>query len=209
MTERRRRPLTPHEIRSLQIRRIGMRKGYDPAAVHELLQRLAEEIASRDHTISDLTGRLSRAETEAYARRHGALPASPDSGRVEDLLAEIDIKLKAQEYADEMIASAQHGAAQIVEQSKQHASAVLTDAHRAAEQAAHAYRARAGNDYNPDREELARLLGLARWAQGQLAGLHQQLTATNSTVSKELDSIIERLQPAIDSGPRRHPGAVS
>jgi DivIVA domain-containing protein len=199
---RRHRPLTPHEIRNVQLRRIGLRKGYDPAAVDELLQRLADEVAAREQTISDLTGRLSRAEAEAYARRHGALPAVPESRRLEDMLAEIDIKLQAQRYADEVIATAQQGAAQIVEQSRQQASQVLSDAHRAAEQAAHAYRARAGSDYNPDREELARLLGLARWAQGQLAGLHQQITATNNTVSKELDSIIARLAPAIEQGPQ-------
>src|SRR5690606_38291929 len=39
---RRHRPLTPHEIRNVQLRRIGLRKGYDPAAVDELLQRLAD-----------------------------------------------------------------------------------------------------------------------------------------------------------------------
>lgn len=199
MTEQRRRPLTSHEIRNLQLRRIGLRKGYEPQAVHELLQRLADEVASRDRTISDLTGRLTRAENEAYARRHGTLPAAPDHGKVEELLAEIDVKLKAQQYADEMIASAQHGAAQIVEQGKLQASQILSDAHKAAEQAARAYRARAGAGYSPDREELARLLALAQWAQAQLAGLHQQITATDSTVSRELGSIVERLQPLLEA----------
>lgn len=200
MSEQRRRPLTPHEIRNLQIRRIGLRKGYDPTAVHEVLQRMADEVASRDRTISDLTGRLTRAENEAYARRHGTLPAAPDTRRIEDMLGEIDVKMKAQQYADEVIASAQHGAAKIVEQGKHQASQILGDAHRAAEQAAHAYRAQAGSDYNPDREELARLMGLAQWAQAQLAGLHQQITATNATVGRELGSIVERLRPALESG---------
>jgi cell division septum initiation protein DivIVA len=198
MNDRRRRPLTAHEIRNLQIRRIGLRKGYDPNAVHELLQRLSDEVASRDRTISDLTSRLTRAENEAYARRHGTLPAAADEGQITDLLAEIDVRLKAQQYADEVIASAQHGAAQIVRQGRHQASQILGDAHKAAEQAAHAYRQRAGADYNPDKEELARLLALAQWAQAQLGGLHQQMTATNTTVARELSSIGERLRPILD-----------
>lgn len=205
MSEARRRQLTPNEIRNLQIRRIGLRKGYDPAAVHELLQRLADEIATREQTISELTTRATRAETEAYARRHGTLPATSETRRVEDMLAEIDSRMKAQQYADEVIASAQHGAAEIVEQSKHQASQILTDAHRAAEQAAHAYRARAGAEYNPDREELARLLGLAQWAQAQLSGLHQQVSATNAMVNRELGSIVERLQPVLEDRPEQVP----
>lgn len=200
MHEGRRRPLTANEIRNLRIRRVGLRKGYDPTAVDDLLARLAEETAQRERTIGDLTSRLARAEAEAYARRHGTLPAVPRSRNLEEMLVEIDIKMKAQQYADEVIASAQHGAAQIVEQGRQQASQILNDAHRAAEQAAHAYRARAGADYNPDREELARLLALAQWAQGQLAGLHQQISATNAMVGKELGSIVERLRPALEPG---------
>lgn len=200
MTEQRRRPLTPHEIRNVRLRTIGLRKGYEPAAVHELLQRLAEEAASREATIADLNGRLHRAEMEAYARRHGTLPASALAVNLEEMLAEIDVKLKAQQYADELIASAQHGAAQIVEQGRQQASQVLADAHSTAEHAAHRYRANAGASYDPDREELARLLGLAQWAQAQLAGLHQQIQATDATVSKELRGIAERLRPVLESG---------
>lgn len=200
MTEhRRRRPLTPHEIRNVRLRTIGLRKGYDPAAVHELLQRLAEETASREGMIADLSGRLHRAEAEAYARRHGTLPASTGAVNLEEMLAEIDVKVKAQQYADELIASAQHGAAQIVEHGRQQASQILSEAHGAAEQAAHRYRAQAGGSYNPDREELARLLGLAQWAQAQLSGLHQQIQATDSTVSKELRGIADRLRPVLEA----------
>jgi cell division septum initiation protein DivIVA len=198
MTERRRRPLAPHEIRNLRISRSGLRKGYDPGSVHELLQRLAEETASRDAMIADLSSRLHRAEVEAYARRHGVLPAAQNGSPLAELLAEIDVTMRAQRHADEVIAAAQHGAAQIVQQSRQQASQILDDAHRAAEQAARSYRARAGAGYDPDREELARLLGLAQWAQAQLAGLHQQITATDATVSKELNTIVERLRPAIE-----------
>jgi DivIVA domain-containing protein len=201
MNEGRRRPLTANEIRSLRIRRVGLRKGYDPAAVDDLLARLAEETASREQTIGELTSRVARAEAEAYARRHGTLPAVPRSRNLEEMLVEIDVKMKAQQYADEVIASAQHGAAQIVEQGRQQASQILNDAHRTAEQAAHAYRAQAGANYSPDREELARLLALAQWAQAQLAGLHQQISATNAMVGQELGSIVERLKPALKAGP--------
>jgi cell division septum initiation protein DivIVA len=203
MSEHRRRPLTPHEIRNLRISRIGLRKGYDPAAVHELLQRLAEETASRDAMISDLSSRLHRAEAEVYARRHGVLPAAPEGSQLAEMLAEIDVAMKAQRQADELIAAAQQGAAQIVQQGRQQASQILEQAHRAADEAARSYRAQAGAGYDPDREELARLLGLAQWAQAQLAELHQQITATDARVSTELGTIIERLRPAIESEQRQ------
>src|SRR5690606_24584671 len=45
MYEGRRRPLTANEIRTLRIRRVGLRKGYDPHEVDDLLTRLAEETA--------------------------------------------------------------------------------------------------------------------------------------------------------------------
>lgn len=201
MSEARRRPLTPHEIRNLRIRRIGLRKGYEPGAVEELLQRLADDAASREHTINDLANRLDRAETEAYARRHGTLPAAPNQARLDDLLADVHSRLRAQQYAEELIASAQRGAAQIVAQGREQASQILHEAHRAAEQAARDYRAEVGAGYRPDQEELARLLGLTQWAQSQLAALHQQITTTNSTVCQELASIIERLHPAVAGEP--------
>lgn len=199
MTELRRRPLTPNEIRSRQLRRIGLRKGYDATEVDELLRQLADEAASRDRTISELSGRLHRAETEAYARRHGTLPAGANQVRVDDMLAQIDQRTKAQHYADELIASAQMGAAQIVAQGKEQASQILRHAYQAAQEAADAYRAQAGNGYRPEQEELARLLGLAQWAQSQLVNLHQQITDTNTRVSNELIGIVERLRPAVES----------
>jgi hypothetical protein len=123
MTGRSRRPLTPHEIRDAPLRRIGPRKGYEPAAVHELLRRLAEETAARERTIGELTGRLLR--------------AGPALDPVEDPVERARL---AQQYADELITVAQHAAAQIVEQARQQARQLLADADRAAQQAARAYR---------------------------------------------------------------------
>lgn len=200
MLKHRRRPLTAYEIRNVRLRTIGIRKGYEPGAVHELLQRLAEETAGRDATIADLTSRLHRAEVEAYARRHGTLPASPTAD-LDDMLAEIDLKMKAQQHVDEFIALAQHGGAQIVEQSRQQAGQIIATAHADAEQAVHAYRAGAGVDCGPDREELARLLGLVQWAQAQLAGLHEQVRTADVTVGRELRGIVDRLRPALESDP--------
>lgn len=195
----RRRPLTAHEIRNARLPTIGLRKGYDPAAVQTLLQRLAEETASRDATISEMASRLHRAEVEAYARRHGALPASP-TANLDDLVAEIDLKMRAQQAADELIAVAQHSGAQIVEQGRQQASEVVASAHADAAEVARAYRAHVGTDQWPDRQELARLLGLVQWAQAQLAGLHEQIRAADLTVGRELRGIVDRLRPALESG---------
>jgi DivIVA domain-containing protein len=196
MITQRRRPLTAYEIRNLRLRTIGLRKGYDPGAVHELLQRLAQETASRDATITDLANRLHRAEIEAYARRHGALPASP-TANLDDLVSDIDLRMKAQQYADELVALAQHAGAQIVEQSRHQAARIIAAAHADGEEVTHAYRTQAALDQRPDRAELARLLGLVQWAQAQLAALHQQVRSTDLAVGQELRSIAERLRPAL------------
>jgi DivIVA domain-containing protein len=135
---RSRRPLTPHEIRTVRLRRLGPRKGYDPAEVDALLRRLAEEAAGRDRTIGDLAARLSRAEAELAQRRGVARDQTPLAGR----LAEIERARTAQQYADELIEVAQHAAAQLVEQAKRQAAALLNDAHRVAAQTAQASRAR-------------------------------------------------------------------
>jgi DivIVA domain-containing protein len=91
MSRHRSAPLTAQEIRAIRLRMIKVRKGYDPGAVHELLHRLAEETASRDAAIANLTSRLHRAEIEAYARRHGTLPASLTPPELESMAAEVDV----------------------------------------------------------------------------------------------------------------------
>lgn len=199
---RRREPMTPHEIRNAELPRIGRRRTYQPDAVHELLWRLAEETAARDAVIAEQAARLNRVERELYARRHGALPAAAGAPNLDELLAEVDERAKAQRYADEVIATAQHGAAQIVSQGKRQAQQVLMDAHRAAEQAAHDYRAAAGADYQPEQEQLERVVAISQWAIRQLAALREQVNATGSVVTTELSDVVARLQPAVTNGRR-------
>lgn len=190
----RRRPLSPHEIRNLRIRQIGFRKGYDPAEVEALLQRLAEEVAARDGRITALLTENERLQVEVYARRHGQLPANTAPELDEDLIAQ---RVQAQQYADEMLAAAQTSAAQLVSQSRQQANEILRTAHDAAERAVREYRANAGGSYTADREELTRLATLAQWAMRQLAGLRAQVDATDDAARLELTSILDRLGPIL------------
>ncbi len=190
----RRRPLSPHEIRNLRIRQIGFRKGYDPAEVEALLQRLAEEVAARDGRITALLTENERLQVEVYARRHGQLPANTAPDLDEDLIAQ---RVQAQQYADEMLAAAQTSAAQLVSQSRQQANEILRTAHDAAERAVLEYRANAGGNYTADREELTRLATLAQWAMRQLAGLRAQVDATDDAARLELTSILDRLGPIL------------
>src|SRR5256885_156198 len=70
-------------------------------------------------------------------------------------------------------------------------------AHEVAEQAARDYRARAGDSYSADREELARLATLAAWAMRQFAGLRKQVDATDDAAQSELATILDRLRPIL------------
>jgi cell division septum initiation protein DivIVA len=186
--------LSPHEIRNARIRQIGIRRGYDKFDVDTLLWRIAAEIAAREGVITDLATRLERAEREVYARKHGYLP---DAGprNLDDLL--IEERVNAQRYADEMIASAQYSAAQLVQHGRNQAASIIHQAHEVAEQAARDYRARAGHTYSADREELARLATLAAWAMRQFAGLRKQVDATDDAAQAELATIFDRLQPIL------------
>ncbi|GIH14341.1 DivIVA domain-containing protein [Rugosimonospora africana] len=200
----RRRPLSPHEIRNLRIRQIGFRKGYDPAEVEALLQRLAEEVAARDGRITALLTENERLQVEVYARRHGQLPANTAPELDEDLIAQ---RIQAQQYADDMLAAAQTSAAQLVSQSRQQANEILRAAHDAAERAVREYRANAGGSYTADREELTRLATLAQWAMRQLAGLRAQVDATDDAARLELTSILDRLGSILSSPAQQPPAA--
>ncbi|MFG2045421.1 DivIVA domain-containing protein [Dactylosporangium sp. NPDC048998] len=193
----RRRPLSPHEIRSTRLRQIGFRKGYDPAEVNALLQRVAEEIAARDAQIGTLANEVERLQRELYARRHGQLPDNAPRGLDEALISQ---RVQAQQYVDELVAAAQTNAAHLVAQSRQQANEILRAAHAAAEQAARDYRAASGPTYSADREELARLATLAQWAIRQFSGLRTQVDATDDAARQELGSILDRLAPILGLG---------
>jgi len=190
----RRRMMAPHEIRRVRLRQIGFRKGYDPAAVDELLIRLAEDTAVRDGEITNLRGRLDYAERELYARRHGHLPDNAPDGFDP---AAIDTQLKAQRYAEDLVTAAQQSAAAIVAQGRAQADSIIKHAHAMAEQAARDYRARAGASYTADREELVRLATLARWAMAQVSGLRTQVDATDDAATAQLSTILDRLAPLL------------
>jgi DivIVA domain-containing protein len=194
---RRRAVLSPHEIRNARIRQIGIRRGYDKTEVDTLLWRLAEEIAAREGVITDLAARLDRAEREVYARKHGHLPDAGPRDLDDQLIEE---RINAQRYADELIASAQYSAAQLVNDSRVQADHIIRQAHEVAEQAARDYRARAGDSYSADREELARLATLADWAMRQFAGLRKQVDATDDAAQAELATILDRLRPIVAPG---------
>jgi DivIVA domain-containing protein len=204
-SQHRRRPLSPHEIRNSRIRQIGFRKGYDPAEVDALLQRLAEEVATRDGQINGLLTENERLQRELYARRHGQLPDNAPQGLDEMLIAR---QIQAQQYVEELMAAAQTNAASLVAQSKQQAREIVRNARESAEQAVREYRASAGASYTPDREELTRLATLAHWAIRQFSGLRAQVDATDDAARQELASILDRLRPLLgsqDTTPRLHP----
>lgn len=205
----RRRPLSPHEIRNAPIRQIGFRKGYDPAEVQSLLQRLAEEVAARDGQINTLLAENERLQRELYARRHGQLPDSAPQGLDEMLIAR---QIQAQQYVEELMAAAQSSAASLVAQSKQQAREIVRTAREPVELVVREYRANAGASYTPDREELARLATLAHWAIRQFSGLRAQVDATDDAARQELASILDRLGPLLrhqDPAARTYPGGES
>lgn len=195
MRHGRRRRMSPDEVRRVRLRQIGFRKGYDPSSVDELLAHLADEMAERDREIAGLAERLDHVQRELYARRHGVLPDAAPTGFDP---AAIDAQLRAQRYAEELVATAQQSAAAIVAQGRAQAHQVMAHAQAAAERAARDYRARAGTEYTADREELVRLATLARWAMAQVSGLRYQVDATDDAARSQLSTILDRLAPLLE-----------
>src|SRR5262249_45888270 len=92
----------------------------------------------------------------------------------------------AQQQADQIIADAHAQARHVQSDARTHGDAILEQARREAEHAAHAYRARSGSSYSPEREQLERW---AVWGRSLLAAINAargQLEATGAAFATGL-----------------------
>jgi vacuolar-type H+-ATPase subunit H len=100
-----------------------------------------------------------------------------------------NILISAQQQADQIIADAHAQARHVQSDARSHGHAILEQARHEAEQAAHAYRARSGPSYSPEREELERW---AVWGRSLLAAINAakaQLEATGHAFAFELGKL--------------------
>jgi DivIVA domain-containing protein len=197
--------LTPERVRTMQFTRTPLgRRGLAEEEVQQFLQRVAEDIASRDAddasmraTISHYKSTLAHWQSEHGDYRDEAAMQRPT-------IEAVNILSRAQQEADSYVAQTQAYCRRIAVDARQHAQEILAEAQYQAEeaaqraveeyQAAAAARAAADTDTgdNPQSLELEDLERRLVWVRTFLASLETveaQLRSTREALSFEVDRI--------------------
>ncbi|HKS45919.1 MAG TPA: DivIVA domain-containing protein [Amycolatopsis sp.] len=183
-----RRVLTPERIRSVTFSKSPLgRRGLDPYEVELFQRRLAEEFAAGEAENAKLRAEIERLRD--WYRGHGEnidpdlLPAQIDVQAV-NLLSE------AQLQAEAYIAQAEAHCRRVTGEARQQAAAILHDAQQraeiAAQQAAHLYRARSGDGYAAELEEMESRLA---WLRAFCHAVQVQLRAASDAFASEIDKL--------------------
>ena len=112
----------------------------------------------------------------------------------------ITVLAQAQMHADQLIADAQAHARAVQTDARAQAGEIVTVARREADVAAHAYRARAGNTYNTDREQTERMAALSRSILAAIAGAVTQLDGAGAQMRAVADAFGTELTKLIPDG---------
>jgi DivIVA domain-containing protein len=197
-------PTSPDQIRHHRFGELGfVRRGYKAEEVDAYLAKLAREVDNWAAGYSQLRAEVNRLRN--WYREHDV---DIDAAHRRQITAEAaNVLVNAQRQADQIIADAHSQARHVQSDARTHGQAVLEQARTEAEQAAHAYRARSGPAYSPEREELERW---AVWGRSMLAAINAaktQLKATGDAFAFELG----KLSPLSDapSGGAAPGGALS
>ena len=159
-------PMSPNQIRSTTINRAGLgRRGYHEQDVDQLLEYLAIDV-------------------EGWIGENTALRA--DNDRLKNTMLEL-------QRADSLIAQAEEHARRVTEHARQQYEDVLRiakgHAQHAAEQAARDYRARAGERYSAEFEDLERRMAWTRTFLGTIHGVESQLRTARRALTLEVDRL--------------------
>ena len=190
-------PASPDQIRHRRFTELGLvRRGYRAEEVDAYLAKLAREV---DHWA---TGHSQlRAEVNRLRNWYRDHDIDIDAAQRRQVSVEAaNILVRAQQQADQIISDAHAQARYVQSDARTHGDAILEQARREAESAAHAYRARSGPAYSPEREELERW---AVWGRSLLAAINAakaQLEATGDAFAFELDKLtpLSETSPATD-----------
>jgi DivIVA domain-containing protein len=184
------RPMSPDEIRSAQLRETGLgRRGYRPEEVHQLLARVANEVARWSEAYAECHAEVRRLRN--FYRNEGIdidrrVERRPETADDAVSTRAIEMLAKAQAYADRVVADAQAQARNMQADARAQAENIVVHARREADAAGRAYRARSGSGYNPDREEVERLVAWTRSILATVKATQQQLAATGEAFTLEL-----------------------
>jgi len=198
-TDSRWHPLSPDEIRRWPLRESGLgRRGYRPEDVQDLVARLADEVQRWSQAYSDSQAEIHR--LREYYRNQGTEPAPQQPQQPQAVSTEaVQILARAQAYADRLVADAQTQARNVQSDARVQAEEIIAQARQDAEEAVKAYRARAGQSYTPEGEEVERLAAWARSLLATVNAVQMQLAATGQAFQFELAKLDKVSQPPPDT----------
>lgn len=191
--------LTPERVRKMQFTRTQIgRRGLAEDEVNLFLERVAEDIAARDAEDASMRAMVlhyqnTLADWRAeYRDPHGRPGAGPSTGVVPSVEA-VNILSRAQQEADSYVAQTQAYCRRLAVDARDHAQQILTEAQAQADEAANravqGYRARSGDAYTPEFEELERRLAWARTFLSSLESVETQLRTAREALSYEFDRL--------------------
>jgi DivIVA domain-containing protein len=187
-------PMSPDQIRRHQFTELGLvRRGYKAEEVDAYLGKVARDVDNWATSYSQLRAEVNRLRN--WYREHDIDIDAAQRRQVS--IEAANILIQAQQQADQIIADAHTQARHVQSDARSHGDAILEQARREAERAAHAYRIRSGPEYSPEREELERW---AVWGRSLLAAINAAratLEATGDAFAYEL----AKLSPLSEAPP--------
>jgi DivIVA domain-containing protein len=187
--------LTPERVRKMQFTRTQIgRRGLAEDEVTLFLERVAEDIAARDAEDASMRAMvLHYQNTLADWRAEYREPQGRTGTGAMPNVEAVNILSRAQQEADSYVAQTQAYCRRLAVDARDHAQQILTEAQAQAEEAANravqGYRARSGDTYTPEFEELERRLAWARTFLSSLESVEAQLRTAREALSYEFDRL--------------------
>ena len=192
--------LTPDRVRSMQFARTPIgRRGLAEDEVTAFMQRVADDIATRDASEASLRAKVTHYKNTLvqWQREHSEAradePMVPNSSAA--TVEAVNILSRAQQEADAYVAQTQEYCRRLAADAHDHAQAVLNDATAravaAAEQAVIELRANAGENHSVELEDLERRLTWARTFLASLENVETQLRTAREALSYEFEKLGE------------------
>jgi DivIVA domain-containing protein len=187
--------LTPERVRKMQFTRTQIgRRGLAEDEVTLFLERVAEDIAARDAEDASMRAMvLHYQNTLADWRAEYRDPHGRTGTGVMPNVEAVNILSRAQQEADSYVAQTQAYCRRLAVDARDHAQQILAEAQAQAEEAANravqGYRARSGDAYTPEFEELERRLAWARTFLSSLESVEAQLRTAREALSYEFDRL--------------------
>jgi len=187
--------LTPERVRKMQFTRTQIgRRGLAEDEVNLFLERVAEDIAARDAEDASMRAMVLHYQNTLadWRAEHRDPQGRTGPGAMPNVEA-VNILSRAQQEADSYVAQTQAYCRRLAVDARDHAQQILTEAQAQAEEAANlavqGYRARSGEAYTPEFEELERRLAWARTFLSSLESVEAQLRTAREALSYEFDRL--------------------